>query len=117
MTSSNVNNAGGYLDVFVDSGSGYVLEASGNFAEGSVVMQKCFKRLEGVQVHGPNNNAWAGTFYLSLAGGRDYTFSYTLKCLDCTGVRSTCFISSCLLYITRSKSHSKISYIGTRNSI
>lgn len=69
VTSSTKDAAGG-LNVFVDSGDGYVKETDDEvtYKKGQVIMEKCYNRIEGIQVAGPSTNAWAGIFSISLDG-------------------------------------------------
>lgn len=78
----------GPINVFVNSGSGYVnLTIPGRiYLEDEVVADACFDRLYGVQISGHSTNAWAGTIQLST----DDRLSYEpLTCIDCDGSRST----------------------------
>ena len=78
----------GYVDVFVDSGSGFVpVSTSGRlYVPGDIVVDQCFDTIVGVQVRNQNLNGWAGSFDLSTDGKATY---YTLICSDCTGTTNT----------------------------
>ena len=78
----------GYLDVLVNTGNGYdVVTTTGvKYTQDEVVIDECYSGLVGVQVTGPDTNAWAGSIVSSV----DYKASYSpMKCTDCTGTVDT----------------------------
>ena len=78
----------GYLDVLVNTGNGYdVVTTTGvKYTQDEVVIDECYSGLVGVQVTGPDTNAWAGSIVSSV----DYKASYSpMKCTDCTGTLDT----------------------------
>jgi hypothetical protein len=54
------SNANGYINVYVDSGDGYVLETTANkfYNYTAIVLDKCYgyEGFKGLQVQGPNVN-------------------------------------------------------------
>ena len=78
----------GFVDVFVDSGAGYVnvTESGINWPAGSEVLNQCYSGLVGVQVSNSVTNAWAG----SIETSTDNKITYSaMVCQDCTGDVST----------------------------
>ena len=78
----------GFIDVFVDSGAGYVkVTSSGiNWPTGDQVLNECYPGLVGVQVTGPDTNAWGGSIETSI----DNKVSYSaMECINCIGEVST----------------------------
>ena len=59
ITTDGASNSNGYINVYVDTGTGYTLEipADQSWAKNSVVLDKCYDHLRGVQVQGPDNDA------------------------------------------------------------
>ena len=78
----------GFINVFVDNGSGYVeVTAPGtNWPAGSQVLNECYTNLVGVQVTNSVTNAWAGTIETSIDNKVTYT---PMECINCTGDVST----------------------------
>ena len=78
----------GFINVFVDSGSGYVeVTAPGtNWPAGSEVLNECYTNLVGVQVTNSQTNAWAGSIESSTDGKITYS---AMECINCTGDVST----------------------------
>ena len=78
----------GYLDVFVNSGAGYVeVTTPGiNWAAGEEVLNECYTGLVGVQVTNSVTNAWAGSIETSVDNKGTYS---AMECQDCTGDVST----------------------------
>ena len=88
ITTGNGRYDNGYLDVLVDTGNGYdVVTTTGvKYTQDEVVLDECYSGLVGVQVTGPDTNAWAGSIVSSV----DYKASYSpMKCTDCTGTLDT----------------------------
>mmetsp|Transcript_30066 Transcript_30066/g.49264 ORF Transcript_30066/g.49264 Transcript_30066/m.49264 type:complete len:404 (+) Transcript_30066:258-1469(+) len=84
--------SGGGVDVFVDSGSGYVMVSTPgkHHGEGEIVIDQCFHTIVGVQVSNQSVIGWAGVFELSSDGRVTY---FPLTCSDCTGTTNTMPIS------------------------
>lgn len=75
----------GYVKIEVDSGSGYVLENEEDkeYAQGDVVLNKCFETIEGIQISGPDTNGWWGSVMWYENGSYD---PKPFVCVDkCTG--------------------------------
>ena len=79
----------GFLDVFVDTGSGYVEvnDPGINYGQGQVVLDECYSGLVDVQVTNTQTNAWGGNIAYSL--GDKASLYYPMKCIDCTGTVDT----------------------------
>ena len=78
----------GYLDVLVNTGTGYVIVKQGTlYTQGQTVLDVCYKRLVGVQVTNSLTNAWAGSIETSV----DERDSYSpMMCIDgCHGTSTT----------------------------
>ena len=78
----------GYLDVLVNTGTGYVIVKQGTYyTQGQTVLDVCYKRLVGVQVTNSLTNAWAGSIETSI----DERDSYSpMMCIDgCHGTSTT----------------------------
>ena len=58
VTTAGSSGANGYINVYVDTGAGYTLEipADQSWAKNSVVLDKCYEHLRGIQVEGTNND-------------------------------------------------------------
>ena len=72
----------------MNTGNGYdVVTTTGiKYTQDEVVIDECYSGLVGVQVTGPDTNAWAGSIVSSV----DYKASYSpMKCTDCTGTVDT----------------------------
>ena len=80
---------GGFIDVFVDSGAGYVevTTPSIKYAQGQVVLDVCYSGLVGVQVTNSETNAWAGSIETSV-NNKASPYS-AMECINCTGDVST----------------------------
>ena len=78
----------GYLDLYVNTGIGYVEVTTPNtiYEKGSEVLNQCYTNLIGVQVTNRLSNAWAGSIVSSLNNGGLYS---PMRCQDCTGVVDT----------------------------
>ena len=76
------------VNVFVDSGSGYVeVSTPGKYyGQGATVIDQCFDTIVGVQVSNQSTDTWAGVFELSTDGKATYV---PLICSDCTGTTNT----------------------------
>uniref|UniRef100_A0A7S4V4Q2 Apple domain-containing protein n=1 Tax=Ditylum brightwellii TaxID=49249 RepID=A0A7S4V4Q2_9STRA len=88
ITTGGVRYDDGYLDVFVNTGDGNgyvgVTQSGVKYALNSVVLEKCYSGLVGLQVKNSNANAWAGSIETSVDGGLSYT---PMVCKDnCTPV-------------------------------
>ena len=95
-TDSSYGDAGGYLNVFVNTGDGNgykeVTGASTDYyAIGSTVVNGvCYPGLLGVQVRGPSLNGWAGSIEASIDGGNTYAPMVCKdKCTPAGGITST----------------------------
>ena len=79
----------GFLDVFVDTGSGYVEvnDPGINYGQGQVVLDECYSGLVGVQVTNTQTNAWGGNIAYSL-GDKASVYS-PMTCIACTGTIDT----------------------------
>ena len=79
----------GFLDVFVDTGFGYVEvnDPGINYGQGQVVLDECYSGLEGVQVTNTQTNAWGGNIAYSL-GDKASVYS-PMTCIACTGTIDT----------------------------
>jgi len=75
---------GGPVNVFVDSGNGYILLSVEGYVyrEGETVLDQCFDTIVGVQVSNDSTNGWVGSFELSRDGKASY---HQLMCSDCSG--------------------------------
>mmetsp|Transcript_2965 Transcript_2965/g.6510 ORF Transcript_2965/g.6510 Transcript_2965/m.6510 type:complete len:1386 (+) Transcript_2965:77-4234(+) len=82
------NKDDAYVDVFVDSGSGYVTVSTPGKpdAASEVVVDQCFEKILGIQVKNDNNIAWTGTIELSTDGKVTYS---PFTCSSCTGITMT----------------------------
>ena len=79
----------GHLDVYIDTGSGYVEVTSSSdvFVAGQVVIDKCYQGLVGVQVSNTLSNAWGGSIVSSRSNKLSpYTAMY---CENCSGGAAT----------------------------
>ena len=78
----------GFINVFVDSGTGYVevTAPETNWPAGSEVLNQCYAGLVGVQVTNSQTNAWAGSIESPTDGKITYS---AMKCINCTGEVST----------------------------
>jgi len=79
----------GYLDLYVNTGTGYVEVTTPDtmYGKGSEVLNQCYANLIGVQVTNRlSNDAWAGSIVSSLNNGGSYS---PMRCQDCTGVIDT----------------------------
>ena len=92
VTTGNSYNYDGPLNVFVDSGSGYVTVSTPgkHHGKGEIVIDQCFHTIVGVQVSNQSVIGWAGVFELSTDGKVSY---FPLTCSDCTGTTNTMPIS------------------------
>ncbi|CAK0901714.1 unnamed protein product, partial [Prorocentrum cordatum] len=70
----------GFLEVRVDSGEGYVLEASAKFLRGDVVLEKCWAEVVSVQVSSSHGSWWQGSIEFSDNAGASYS---AMTCVDC----------------------------------
>mmetsp|Transcript_4530 Transcript_4530/g.8414 ORF Transcript_4530/g.8414 Transcript_4530/m.8414 type:complete len:150 (+) Transcript_4530:417-866(+) len=88
VTTVSGENNGGYVDVQVDSGRGYVtVSTPGKYYNTSeVVLDRCFDKILGVQVKNENTDAWAGTIELSTDAKRTYS---PFTCSNCNGTKNT----------------------------
>jgi len=80
---------GGYLDVLINTGSGYFEVNTGlpiNYANNQVVLDACYEGFVGAQVTNPQTNAWAGTILSSVDNKASYS---SMLCLDCSGTVDT----------------------------
>ena len=78
----------GYLDVLVNTGTGYVIVKQGTlYTQGQTVLDTCYTGLVGVQVTNSLANAWAGSIETSI----DERDSYSpMMCIDgCHGTSTT----------------------------
>ena len=84
VTTGTSTHNGGPVNVFVDSGSGYIqVNTPGiSYVTGVTVADQCFDTIVGVQVSNDGNDAWVGSIELSMDGKTTY---YPLVCSDCTG--------------------------------
>ena len=75
----------GFIDVFVDSGLGYV-EVTGpgdeKYEEGETVLDACYDNFNGIKVTSNNTNAWVGSITASVDCGVNYD---VMQCTGCTG--------------------------------
>ena len=83
-----VSCSDGSVNVFVNSGNGYVnVTALGtHYNQGEIVLDQCFDTIVGVQVNNKNSDGWTGDFELSTDGKSTYV---PLICSDCTGTTIT----------------------------
>ena len=89
ITTGNGQYDNGYLDVLVDTGSGYVeVTTTGiKYTQDEIVLDECYSGLVGVQVTNTQSNAWDGRIAYSL-GNKASVYS-PMKCTDCTGTVDT----------------------------
>ncbi len=73
------------MDIYVDDGSGYTLVSlSGKTHQsGDVVLDRCYDRIDGVQVGCASCVRWVGIVELSTDGKRSYD---PFICSNCTGI-------------------------------
>ena len=83
---------GGYLDVYVNTGSGYemVTIPGISYDKGQLVLDECYANLINVQVTNSQTNAWGGSIESSTDGNK-VTYS-PMECLDCTTGTTTEYI-------------------------
>ena len=89
VTTGNGDTFDGPVNVFVDSGSGYVLISTPGlyrYVKGEIVIDQCFHTIVGVQVSNQDNDGWVGSFELSTDGKATYL---PLICSDCNGSGTT----------------------------
>ena len=88
VTTGSAPNDDGVLNVFVDSGSGYVTVSmpGQTYGQGATVIDQCFHTIVGVQVSNQSTDGWTGVFELSTDGKATY---FLLICSDCTGTTNT----------------------------
>jgi len=74
----------GSVDVYVDNGSGYgLVSLSGKeHVQGEFVVDRCYDRIDGIQIRSNSNNGWLGMVELSTDGKRSYN---PFICSNCTG--------------------------------
>jgi len=91
VTTGSGENNGGYVDVQVDNGSGYVtVSTPGKYYNTSeVVLDRCFDKILGVQVKNEKTDAWTGTIELSTDGRMSYS---PFTCSNCIGRTNTMLI-------------------------
>ena len=78
VTTGTGNFDGGYLDVLVNTGNGYIAVTSPGvkYSNGQVVLDACYEGFVDLQVTNPETNAWAlGALKLRLI-----TKSHTCQC-------------------------------------
>lgn len=88
VTTGTGNFDGGYLDVLVNTGNGYIAVTSPGvkYSNGQVVLDACYEGFVDLQVTNPETNAWAGSIETSV----DNKVSYLpMQCVDCTGTVDT----------------------------
>ena len=75
---------GGFLDVSVDQGDGYVNVTNPgiNYPAGLPVLEECYPELVAVEVSNQQTNAWGGKIEASIDGGATYI---AMRCLECSG--------------------------------
>ena len=75
----------GFIDVFVDSGLGYV-EVTGpgdeKYEKGVTVLDACYDNFNGIEVTSNNTNAWVGSITASVDCGVNYD---VMQCTGCNG--------------------------------
>ena len=89
ITTGNGRYDNGYLDVLVDTGSGYVeVTTTGiKYTQDEIVLDECYSGLVGVQVTNTQTNAWAGRIETSILN-KASPYS-AMECINCTGEGST----------------------------
>ena len=77
------DNDDGYISVTVDQGKGAGYESvstNNKYKEGSLVIQRCYGQIKGVQVQNPTDNRWAGSVTFSVDDGRTYAGGTCANC-------------------------------------
>lgn len=88
VATNTTRRSDGPLNVFVDSGSGYVLVSTPgkSYFLGEVVLDECFRTISGVQISNFSSDGWTGSIELSTDGSQTYS---PMACVDCTGTTNT----------------------------
>jgi len=85
LVQTNMPDSGGYIDVYVNdgSGSGYFEATTPNiiYSESQTVLDECYNGLVGVQIRNPTPRPWTGGITTSINNKLDY---FPMNCNDCT---------------------------------
>jgi len=85
LVQTNMSNDGGYINVYVNdgSGSGYVEKTTPNiiYSESQIVLDECYNGLVGVQIRNPTPTPWMGSITTSINNKLDY---FPMSCDNCT---------------------------------